>query len=405
MKYNLIKNITKNIIDETREYINSLEREITDAETMAIIEEKVFNEKHLSILSACRQAEVIDKIFYTIRSDLNILKPLVENDTISEIMVNGPKDIFVEQGGQIKRVSNTFDSTEEVEEVIRRIAASVHREINELSPILDARLSNGSRVNAVYKNISINGPTITIRKFPEKEFDMKRLIEAGTITEEGAMFLYRMVHAGYNIFISGGTSSGKTTFLNALSRFIPREERVIVIEDSAELQVTSMENVVRLECRNANIQGVGEVNMEALIKTSLRMRPDRIIVGEVRGRECFAMLQAMNTGHDGSMSTGHANSIDGMLRRLEAMYLQAVNFPLEAIRAQIVEGIDIIVHLGRLCDGSRKVLEIAEIQGIDDGKIVINSLFKYKINNSLLSTGNVIQNKEKMELREIEILP
>jgi pilus assembly protein CpaF len=318
-------------------------------------------------------------------------------------MVNGKDDIFIERLGKIEKAKTRFEKTEDLEEVIRRVCAKVHREINELNPIVDARLADGSRVSAVYKNVAINGPILTIRKFPKKEITMDIMIKNGTITEEAAGFMKKLIAAGYNIFVSGGTSSGKTTFLNVLSDFIPRDERVIVIEDSAELQIREIRNIVRMECRNANVQGKGQVDMRQLIKTSLRMRPDRIIVGEVRGEEVLDMIQAMNTGHDGSLSTGHGNSITGMLRRLESMFLQAADFPIDAIRAQIAEGIDMIVHMGRLSDKTRKVLEIAEISGFDGSNIQINTLFKYKINSGLTRSGNELLNKEKLELRGITL--
>jgi len=314
-------------------------------------------------------------------------------------MVNGIDNIFIESRGVVEKTDLKFESVDQLEELIRRLAAKVHREINELNPIVDARLEDGSRVNAVYKNIALNGPILTIRKFPKKAITMEALVESGSITSEAAEFLQMLVKAGYNCFISGGTSSGKTTFLNVLSNYIPSSERVIVIEDSAELQIRQISNLIRLECKQANGQNRGQITMEELIKTSLRMRPDRIIVGEVRGKEVIDMIQAMNTGHDGSLSTGHGNSIRGMLRRLESMFLQAADYPIEAIRSQIAEGLDIIIHLGRLSDGSRKVLEIAEIDGIHDGEIGINPLFRYKVSKGLLSTGNGLKNKEKLELR------
>ncbi|HYE69561.1 MAG TPA: ATPase, T2SS/T4P/T4SS family, partial [Anaerovoracaceae bacterium] len=323
--------------------------------------------------------------------------------------VNGIDNIFIERKGKIERLDLHFETKEDLEEIIRRIAAKVHREINELNPIVDARLDDGSRVNAVYKNIALNGPILTIRRFPESRILMEDLLRMGTITEEAAEFLKALVQSGYNIFISGGTSSGKTTFLNVLSEYIPKDERVIVIEDAAELQITGIENLVRLECKNANVQGKGEVSVRQLIKASLRMRPNRIIVGEVRGGEVLDMIQAMNTGHDGSLSTGHGNSTEGMLSRIEAMFLQAADFPIDAIRSQIAEAIDIIVHLGRLPDKSRKVLEISEIEGYKDGKICINPLYKYIINKNdsmsesiplgrLSSTGNELKNTTKLEM-------
>jgi len=389
------------VAGEMRVEISRRAGEITDEEALLMIEGFVFNHENFSLYSLREKSELINRVFYALRKDLDVLQPYADDDTISEIMVNGKDDIFIERRGKIEKADTFFEKTEDLEEVIRRICAKVHREINELNPIVDARLADGSRVSAVYKNIAINGPILTIRKFPKKEITMEMLIKNGTLTEEAAEFMQKLIEAGYNIFVSGGTSSGKTTFLNVLSAYIPGEERVIVIEDSAELQINEIKNIVRLECRNANVQGKGKVDMKQLIKTSLRMRPDRIIVGEVRGEEVLDMIQAMNTGHDGSLSTGHGNSIEGMLRRLESMFLQAADFPIEAIRSQIAEGIDVIVHMGRLFDKSRKVLEIAEIQGFDGNNILLNPLFKYKINKGLVRSGTGLHNKGKLELRGI----
>ncbi len=387
------------IVGEIRSQLVLKDDEITDEAVIRVIEDYVFNNLQLSMQHPSENRDLINRIFYSMRRELDILQPFIEDEKVSEIMVNGVNNIFIERAGNIYKTDVQFDSVEQLEDLIRRIAAKVHREINELNPIVDARLEDGSRVNAVYKNIALNGPILTIRKFPQKAIDMETLIEKGSITREAATFLRRLVRAGYNCFISGGTSSGKTTFLNVLSNYIPSTERVIVIEDSAELQIRQISNLIRLECRQANSQKKGQITMEQLIKTSLRMRPDRIIVGEVRGKEVIDMIQAMNTGHDGSLSTGHGNSINGMLRRLESMFLQAADYPIEAIRSQIAEGIDIIIHLGRLSDGSRKVLEIAEVAGIGEGQINTNLLYKYKPGRGLTSTGNSLINTEKLELR------
>ena len=389
--------------NEIREKISRRSGEITDDEALTMVERAVFKSEGFSLLSFSQKNEAVNRIFCSLRKDLDILQPFADDDEVSEIMVNGKDVIFIEKLGKIEKTKAYFEKTEDLEEVIRRICAKVHREINELNPIVDARLGDGSRVNAVYKNIAINGPILTIRKFPKKEITMDLLIKNRTLSHEAAVFLERLVTAGYNIFVSGGTSSGKTTFLNVLSDYIPKDERVIVIEDSAELQINEINNIVRMECRNANVQEKGKIDTKQLIKTSLRMRPDRIIVGEVRGEEVIDMIQAMNTGHDGSLSTGHGNSIEGMLRRLESMFLQAADFPIEAIRAQIAEGIDIIVHMGRLSDKTRKVLEIAEIKGFDGGKILLNILFKYSINSGLERTENELFNKEKLELRRLTL--
>jgi len=396
-------NVIKKTTADVRGVISSKGGELSDEEALRIIEAYILNDERFSMHSNTERRAMINRVFYSLRTDLDILQPYADDREVSEIMVNGKNDIFIEKYGKLEKIPVYFDRTEDLEEVIRRICAKVHREINELTPVVDARLEDGSRVNAVYKNIAINGPILTIRKFPEKAITMEMLIQNKTITEEAAKFLEKLVAAGYNIFISGGTSSGKTTFLNVLSNYIPVDERVIVIEDSAELQIRKIQNIVRMECRNANVQGKGQVDMQQLIKTSLRMRPDRIIIGEVRGKEVLDMIQAMNTGHDGSLSTGHGNSIEGMLRRLESMFLQAADFPIEAIRSQIAEGIDIIVHMGRLQDKSRKILEISEIKGFDGSNIVLNQLFKYKMNGGLVRSTNTIHNQEKLELRGTSI--
>lgn len=390
------------MISEIRKILILQDKEITDELAIDVIEDYVLHSKELAMRHPKENKKLISRLFYSIRRELDILQPYIEDESVSEIMVNGIDDIYIETSGTIEKLDIKFDSVQQLEELIRRLAARVHREINELNPIVDARLEDGSRVNAVYKNIALNGPILTIRKFPQKAITMETLIRTGGITREAAQFLEIMVKAGYNCFISGGTSSGKTTFLNVLSNYIPPSERVIVIEDSAELQIRQISNIIRLECKQSNAQNRGKIAMEDLIKTSLRMRPDRIIVGEVRGKEVIDMIQAMNTGHDGSLSTGHGNSIKGMLRRLESMFLQAADYPIEAVRSQIAEGIDIIIHMGRLSDGSRKVLEIAEIDGIEDGEISINLLFKYRPSKGLLSTGNSLSHKEKLELRRLD---
>lgn len=372
--------------------------ELDDDEFMEMLEDLVFQNNKIPLLSNSDIRYVLDKLFYSLRSDLGILQPLVDDCEISEIMINSIDEIFIEKNGEIVRSDSGFDSVEELEEIIRRICGRVHRDVNELNPIVDARLYDGSRLNVVYKNIALNGHAITIRKFPQKAIGVSELIKYGTIDRNTADFLKTMVLSGHNIFISGGTSSGKTTFLNALTEFIPKSERLVVIEDSAELQIKGADNLVRLECRNANVQGIGEIDMQKLIKTSLRMRPDRIIVGEVRGKEVVEMIQAMNTGHDGSLCTGHGNSIKGMILRLESMFLQGADFPINAIRAQISEAIDIFVHLAKLPDGSRKIVEIAELAGLQDGEIVVNQLYEYDGKNGLFRTENDLVNKNKLRL-------
>lgn len=353
---------------------------------------------------SCREKRrLAQAVFHATRSDLDLIQPLADAEDISEIMVNGTEGIFVERNGLLEKLPIRFEDREDLEEVIRRLAGRVHREINEQSPIVDARMDDGSRINAVYRNVALNGPILTIRKFPKKRITMDELLERKTLTKEAAEFLQCMVKGGFNLFISGGTSSGKTTFLSVLTTYIPKQERVIVIEDSMELQIPSIENIVRMETRAANGQGAGAVTARQLIRSSLRMRPDRIVVGEVRGEEVLDMLQAMNTGHDGSLSTGHGNSPEGMLRRLETMYLTAVSFPLDAIRRQIAEALDLIVHLGRMPDGSRKVLQIVEIAGYENGEILLNPLFCFTKERGLLPTGNAVKNRGKLEMRGINI--
>ena len=310
---------------------------------------------------------------------LDILQELVEDDEITEIMINGTSNIFLEKNGVIKESDKRFVSSSRLEDVIQQIVSKINRYVNEASPIVDARLEDGSRVNVVLKPVAINGPILTIRKFPKEKLTMRRLIESGSITEEAAEFLKRAVVAKLNIFISGGTGSGKTTFLNALSDYIPEDERLITIEDNAELQISGIRNLVRLEARNSNIEGQGEVTISDLLKSALRMRPDRIIVGEVRGREVMDMINSMLNGHSGSMSTGHGNNTRDMLKRLEVLMTSAeTNVPLDAVRGQIASALDIIIHLGRLRDKSRKVLEISEILDVKDGEIKTNVLYKFQ---------------------------
>ena len=326
---------------------------------------------------------------------LDILQELIDDPEVTEIMVNGAGRIFVEKHGRMELWDRRFEAVEQLEDIIQQIVSRVNRVVNVSSPIVDARLEDGSRVHVVLPPVALDGPAVTIRKFPEP-ITMEKLLKYGALTQEAAEFLRRLVEARYNIFISGGTSSGKTTFLNALSAFIPRGERVITIEDSAELQIVHVPNLVRLETRNANTEGEGEVTMSQLIRAALRMRPDRIIVGEVRGKETLDMLQAMNTGHDGSLSTGNGNSARDMLSRLETMVLMAAELPLEAIRQQISSAVDVMVHLGRLRDGSRKVLSISEIGGWENGNIQLRDLFFYSREKGRLEKTGEIENREKL---------
>ena len=342
---------------------------------------------------------------------LGALQPLLDDPSITEVMINGKDNIFIERNGKVTRANIQFASEEDLRKIINDIVSSVNREVNESKPIVDARLSDGSRVNVVLPPISLVGPVVTIRKFPEKPMDFDDLIRFGSITPQVAEFLIDLVKAKYNIFISGGTGSGKTSFLNALSGHIPGHERVITIEDSAELQIQGVENLIGLETRNANVEGKGAVPMRDLIKSSLRMRPERIVVGEVRGAEALDMLQAMNTGHDGSLSTGHANSTADMLSRLETMVLQAAPLPLEAIRQQIGSALDIIVHLTRLRDFSRRTFEISEVLGCENGQVKLNTLYRFietgeeggKVVGKLTRTENPMQNTEKLRMAGLPV--
>lgn len=392
------KEDVKDYIRDIRLLLTESVEEMTDEKALTIIEEYVFSQERSSSCSFRDNTSLIERLFLSLRCEMDILQPYIDDKSISEIMVNGADSIFVERRGVITQVPLAFDSTEDLQELIRRIAGRVHREINELNPIVDARLSDGSRVNAVYGNIALNGPILTIRKFPETVMTMRDFIRNGTVSSEAAELLRILVRCGYNCFVSGGTSSGKTTMLNVLAQLIPDHERVIVIEDSAELQIHQIKNIVRMECRSANVSGKGQVDMTQLVKASLRMRPDRIIVGEVRGSEVFDMINAMNTGHSGSLSTGHANSISGMLKRLEALFMQAADFPIDAIRAQISEGIDIMIHMSRMRDGSRKVIEIAELDDVRKGQIQINSLYRLDCG----MTGNRLLHREKLEIGDAD---
>lgn len=374
---------------------------VTDRKALEEIETIVLTDELIRKLDHEEKGVLIRRIFYHIRRTLDFLTPYAEDPAVTEIMVNGPDRIFVERGGEMMALKESFDSVEQLEQMIRRIGAGVHREINETNPILDARLEDGSRVSAVYKNIALGGPILTIRRFPETHLSMKDLIQWGTITAEAADFLKELVISGYNIFLSGRTNSGKTTMLSVLLSYIPMEERLIVIEDSAELQVDSQNrNVVRMETRSANVQGKGQITIGDLIRASLRMRPDRIIVGEVRGGEVVEMISAMQTGHNGSLSTGHGNSPAGMLRRMEAMFLSSVEYPVDSVRAQISEAIDIIVHMDRLGDRSRKVMEIVEVLSCEDGEIKLNPLFRFDPNQGLVSVGNGLVHQEKWNMRK-----
>lgn len=351
-------------------------RNITDDELYSVIDSCIYDASRQKIISIRQKEELRNRIYNSIKK-LDILQELLENHDITEIMVNGKDNIFYEKSGYIEKWNKHFDSEQKLADIAQRIAAMSNRMVNEACPIVDTRLEDGSRVNIVLPPVAMDGPIITIRKFYDKPLTIDRLIELGSITEEAAHFLEKLVKSRYNIFISGGTGSGKTTFLNVLSDYIPDDERVITIEDSAELQLHNIKNLVRLEARMANSEGNNAVAIRDLIKSSLRMRPDRIVVGEVRGAEALDMLQAMNTGHDGSLSTGHSNSPKDMLTRLETMVLMGMNMPIDAIRTQIASAIDIIVHLARQRDKSRKVVQIAEVGDYKNGEIELTPLFRF----------------------------
>ena len=366
-------------IRQIREIVSNrldLTRNISDDEIREVISDIVMEQSRQQYMSLNEKKTLMEGVFNSMRG-LDVLQPLVDDPSITEIMINGPHNVFVEQNGRLYKKDVSFGTNEKLENVILNIVSKVNRTVNEANPIVDARLLDGSRVNVVLPPIALDGPTVTIRKFPEDPMTMEKLISYGSITPEVAELLERMVRAKYNIFISGGTGSGKTTFLNALSNYIPKDERVITIEDSAELQIKGVANLVRMETRNANMEGKGEVTIRDLIRSSLRMRPERIVVGEVRGGEALDMLQAMNTGHDGSLSTGHSNSTKDMLSRLETMVISGNNIPIDAIRQQIASAIDIIIQLSRLRDKSRRTLEITEVVDYVDGKFILNPLYKF----------------------------
>ena len=367
-------------------------RSVEDKEVLELIDDEIVRAKRAGNLSLDEMKKMRQELFNAIRR-LDILQDLIEDSSVTEIMINGPDNIFVEREGRVSRTDMAFVSKEKLEDVVQQIVSACNRVVNESSPIVDARLGNGDRVNVVLPPVALNGPIVTIRRFPEKPIRMEDLLAFGSLSEDIAAFLNCIVRAGYNIFISGGTGSGKTTFLNALSEYIPAGERIITIEDNAELQIRHIENLVRLEARNANVEGCRPITIRDLIKSALRMRPDRIVVGEVRGSEAIDMIQAMNTGHDGSMSTGHANSAGDMLARLETMILMGMDLPLPAIRGQIASAIDLIVHLGRLRDRSRKLLEISEVTGMQDGCIMTAPIFRFCENGE--KDGKIIGSWER----------
>lgn len=403
------------LVTELKKYVteNIPLSKMSDEDLEDKIEEVVIQRLGNQYCSIDQRVSIVQQIYSSIRG-FGLLDSIINDDTITEVMINGPENVFIEQNGRLFKLDKQFESQRRLEDIIQRIVGLAGREVNQANPICDTRLPDGSRVNVVLPPIALCGPTVTIRKFSKTPMTIEKLIEYGSITQEIADKLQLLVKAKYNIFISGGTGSGKTTFLNALSNYIPKDERIITIEDSAELQIEGIENLVSLETRNANTSGAGQITIRDLIKSSLRMRPERIIVGEVRGGEALDMLQAMNTGHDGSLSTGHANSTQDMLSRLETMVLQgAAGLPLEAIRQQIASAVDIIIHLSRLRDKSRKTMEICEVVGYESGKgnetgrIILNPLYVFvedenstleKVSGKLKRTENKMQNDFKLRL-------
>ena len=373
-----------------------------DEEILAMIDELVLSDTGTPRLKVPERLTISRELFYSVRR-LDILQDLIDDKSVTEIMVNGPKHIFIEQNGCIRQWERSFSSREKLEDVIQQIVGKCNRVVNEQNPIVDARLADGSRVNAVIAPIALDGPILTIRQFPEKPITIGSMIESGSITAEAAALLETLVAAGYSMIIGGGTSAGKTTFLNALSNAIPKTERIITIEDNAELQIQGIDNLVRLEAKNANMEGGKSITIRDLIKSALRMRPDRIIVGEVRSGEAVDMLQAFNTGHDGSLCTIHANSCSDMLSRLETMVLMAFPLPLEAIRRQIASGADILVHLGRLSDRSRRVLEIAEVLGMEGDEVKLRSLYLWNDSTKVLEKKGSLSRRLKLERRGLHI--
>lgn len=406
--------------EQEQQLVTEIKRYVTENLPLSKMSDEALEEKVEEIVaqriggqycSIEQRLSIIQQVYSSIRG-FGLLDSIMNDDTITEVMINGHENVFIEQNGRLFKLDKHFESQRRLEDVIQRIVALAGREVNQANPICDTRLPDGSRVNVVLPPIALCGPTLTIRKFSKTPMTIEKLIAYGSITQEIADILELLVKAKYNIFIAGGTGSGKTTFLNALSNYIPKDERVITIEDSAELQITGIENLVSLETRNANASGAGQITIRDLIKSSLRMRPERIVVGEVRGGEALDMLQAMNTGHDGSLSTGHANSTEDMLSRLETMVLQgAAGLPLEAIRQQIASAVDIIIHLSRLRDKSRKTMEITEVIGYENGQIILNPLYVFvedenstltKVSGSLKRTENPMRNDYKLRLSGIK---
>lgn len=377
-----------------------LSREVSDEEIQELIDEVVLScgkERHLSLNERCR---IKKELFYALRK-MDVLQELLEEKSITEIMVNGTDGIFLEKNGKLSRWEKSFSSKERILDIIQQITGACNRVVNEASPIVDARLDNGDRVHVVLPPVAVNGPIITIRRFPEEPVTMRKLLELESLSEEEAEFLKKAVQAGYSILVAGGTGSGKTTFLNVLAGYIPQDERVIVIEDTAELQIRTVPNLVRLETRDGGVEDCREISMRDLIKASLRMRPTRLIIGEVRGAEAFELLTCLNTGHDGSISTCHANSTADTITRLETMVLMGMELPLQAIRRQIASGVDLIVYLGRLRDKSRRLLEITEVTGMGGERVELNPLFLFRETGE--KNGKICGIQERVgEMKQIE---
>ena len=407
----LTEEITIRLVKEIKRFLleDALALSRSSDEQLMVRIKEIIDHKLVHYKITPQEREKIAKRVFSSLRGLGILDEILADDSITEIMINGPENIFVERKGQLYRYRRQFESEQYLLDIIQRIVGKAGKEVNQANPIVDTRLPDGSRVNVVLPPVSLDGPVVTIRKFSKTPMTVEKLLEYGSITPEAAEFLQKLVRAKYNIFISGGTGSGKTTFLNALSNFIPGDERIIIIEDSAELQIRNISNLVSLETRNANTSGKGEITIRDLIRSALRMRPERIIVGEVRGAEALDMLQAMNTGHDGSLSTGHANSTSDMLSRLETMVLQGnAGLPLPAIRQQIASALDIVIHLSRLRDKSRRTMEITEILGCSGGEYQLNPLFRFqetsgstlhKVQGRLMRTGNPLKNDYKLRLQ------
>lgn len=407
---------TKEMIREEIMHRLDIGKEWEDDEIAGIIDDVILEKSHEHYLSTATKLTLKHDLFNAIRR-LDVLQELLDDDSVTEIMVNGAGKIFYERAGKLHQWERCFDSDEKLEDVIQQIVSRSNRQVNESLPIVDTSLPDGSRVNVVLRPVALNGPIVTIRKFPKDPITMEDLLAWESISEEAVALLKKLVQAGYNIFISGGTGTGKTTILNVLSHYIPADERVITVEDTPELQISHIPNLVRLEVRNATTDGAGEISIRDLVRSALRMRPNRLIIGEVRGAEAIDLLQAMNTGHDGSISTGHANSIEDMISRLETMVMMGSDIPLPAIRKQIASSIDIFIQLGRLRDKSRRVVEIAEVDGIKDGEIALNPLFRFvenekdfyescireentyksqRVNGKLEATGNTLQHRQKL---------